>query len=193
MTAPAPAPFPLHGVCVDPATGLYTDPIATPLLGALMQACVDLYDSVPNADAPCAWLIVAGDQVNVERGAYAATLPGGAPCAGLLTVRLVSLEPIGTSGLPLRSFAVSWNAHVEVGVWRPAPEPVETGDGLVLPTVEEEQAAAEQTYLDAAIVRAALLGWADETDTPITFDSFLPWGPMGGVVGGATSVQFQLL
>lgn len=185
---------PLHGICVDPTSGAYSDPIATPLLGAVMQACVDLFESIPNADLPCSWLIVAGDQIQVERGGYAGLIENTAtPCAGLLTVRLVSLVPLGGGGEPIRNFAMSWTAHLEVGVFRPAPEPLETGDGLVLPTVEEEQAVGEQTRLDAAIVRAALLGWAEDQDVPIVFDSYTPWGPMGGVIGGATLAQLEIL
>lgn len=188
---------PLRGICVDPVTGHYTDPVAEPLLGAVLAAVVDLYESVPNADLPCSWLIVGGDQVQVDRAAYVGTTDTGAACAGLLTVRLVSLTPAdqfpNNGGGPIRQFALSWAARVEVGVWRPSAEPTETGDGLVLPAVEEEQAVGEQTRLDAAIVRAAVLGWAEESDVPIVFDSYTPWGPMGGVIGGATLVQLQIL
>lgn len=183
---------PLRGVCIDPATGAWSDPVATPLLGALMQAVMDLYDSAPNADPPCEWGIVAGNQVNVERGAFV-----DKGCAGQLTVRQVSTTPAeefpNTTGGPIREFDLSYSVHVEVGVWRPSPEPTDTGDGLVLPDPAAEQAAAEQVNLDAAIVRSALLHYAETTDTPIVLETYLPWGPEGGVVGGATTAQFQIV
>lgn len=189
---------PLRGICVDPATGAYADPVATPLLTGLLQAVVDLYEAPGSqAEPPCAWLVVAGDQIQVDRGGYVGQTDDGVPCSGLLTVRLVSLQPTenfpAAVGVPIRQFDLSWAARIEIGVWRPGPEPVETGDGLVLPTVEEEQAAGTVALLDAAVVRAALLHYAETTDTACLLESYLPWGPMGGVVGGATTVQFEIV
>jgi hypothetical protein len=189
---------PLRGICVDPATGAYTDPVATPLLGDVLQAVVDLYEAPGcGAEPPCAWLVVAGDQVQVERGGYTGRTDAGADCSGLLTVRLVSLQPteafpVGPSG-PIRQLDMSWACRLEVGVWRPYPEPVETADGLVLPTVEEEQAANDVALLDAAVVRAALTHHAETNDTAYLLESYLPWGPMGGVVGGVTTAQFEIV
>lgn len=183
---------PLGGLCVDPVTGVVSDPVATPLLGAVMQAVIDVYDAYPALTPPCSWGLVSGAQMAVDRGAFA-----GGGCAGLLTVRLVSISPAGFppggEGRPIRSFALGWSVAVEVGMWRPAAEVESTGDGAVLPALDDVQAEAELAALDAAVVRSALLGWASETDTPIVLGGYAPWGPDGGVVGGATTATLEVL
>lgn len=183
---------PLYGLCVDPATGALADPVATPVLTAVMQAVVDLYEEYPSATPPCSWGLVSGAQLAVDRGGYTDVV-GGVPCAGLLTVRLVAVTAaMVPGGGPVRLLDMPYEVGVEVGVWRPAAEPEETGDGLVLPGLDVVQVEAERAALDAAVVRAALLRLADERDWDITLGAYLPWGPDGGVVGGATGATFAI-
>jgi hypothetical protein len=179
-------------LCIDPVSGAVTDPVATPLLGAVMQAVVDLYDAQATLIPPCSWGLVSGAQMAVDRGGFI-----GDGCLGLLTVRLVQVAPTGAppgaEGFPVRRMSLAWSVTVEVGMWRPAGTVEDTGDGPVLPALEDVQAEAELSALDAAVVRSALLGWADEQDVPIMLGAFTPWGPEGGVVGGATTATFDVI
>lgn len=184
----------LFGACVDEQSGAVVDPVAAPVLTAVMQAVVDLYEEHPGTPSPCSWGLVSGAQMAVDRGGYAGTDEQGAPCAGLLTVRLVSVTPVMIPGEgPARLLTMPYRVGVEIGVWRPSAQPEETGDGLVLPPLDAVQAEAELAAADAAVVRAALLRLADEQDWPISLGAFLPWGPDGGVVGGATSAEFEIV
>jgi hypothetical protein len=180
------------GLCVDPGSGAVADPVATPLLRDVMQAVIDRFDAHPTLTPPCSWGLVSGAQMAVDRGAFA-----GDGCAGLLTGRLVSIAPTGAppgyEGLPHRMVPNAWSVAVEVGVWRPAGTVTDTPDGPILPALEDVQAEAELAALDAAVVRAALLGWADEVDVPVVLGAFIPWGPDGGVVGGATVATFDVI
>lgn len=189
MTLPGGQPM---GLCVDPGSGAVADPVATPLLRAVMQAVVDGYEAQAALTPPCSWGLVSGAQMAVDRGAYA-----DVGCSGLLTVRLVSVaptgQPVGSDGLALRRFPPSWSVGVEVGMWRPAAQPEETGDGLVLPALDVVQEEAELAALDAAVVRSALLGWAYEQDVPVQLGAYLPWGPDGGVVGGITTATYEII
>lgn len=187
MTAPV-------GLCVDTVTGQVSDPVATPVLTAVMQAVVDLYEAHPVLEPPCSWGLVSGSQMDVARGGYAGTAADGSTCAGLLTVRLVSVVPTGQPDPSyVRQFHLSWRVDVEVGMWRPAAQPEETGDGLVLPALDVVQAEADTAALDAAVVRAALLGWAQDQDVPVQLGPYLPWGPDGGIVGGVTTCTYEIV
>lgn len=184
---------PLYGACADPATQAVTDPVAAPVLAAVLQAVVDLYDEFPGTTPPCSWGLVSGAQMAVDRGGYTGLTDAGAPCAGLVTVRLVSVTPLPVpGGGPIRLYAMPYRVGVEVGVWRPSAQPEETGDGLILPALDVVQAEAEAAAVDAAVVRAALLRLADDTDWAFTPGAFLPWGPDGGIVGGVTTGDYEI-
>jgi hypothetical protein len=181
-------------ICV--VGGQVLDPVAAPVLAAVLGAVLDRYDELAAADpsvvAPCAAGVLSGAAAVVDRG-----LDEASGCCGQLWVRLVNLYP--TAQFPAQDATsvgdrdLSWAVVVEVGVVRPAPVVREAGTELLLPTMEEETAAADRAVLDAAIVRDALLyTYADALDVGMVLGAFVPFGPDGGVVGGATTATVHV-
>jgi hypothetical protein len=180
----------LSGLCLD-ATGRPVDAVAAPVLTGLLQATLALYDELP-VDGPCAAGLVSGAAPALDRGLDCA---GG--CAGQLWVRLVAVYPsrafpdpdVGTIRPP-----VSWAVTAEVGLVRPAPTLHDAESGTVtLPTMAEETTAADLAAVDAAILREALLvRYARAQGVGIALGTWVPYGPEGGIVGGAWTASIQV-
>lgn len=170
--------------------GGVVDPVAAPVLAGVLDAALALYDAVADrgVPTPCAAGVLAGAAAAVDRGMDVAD-----GCCGQLWVRLVNVYPTGAA-FPAPDVAahagrdLSWAVVVEVGVVRPAPTVQETAEGLVLPTMAEEQDAAALAATDSALIRQALLTeYAQDGEVGIVLGAFVPFGPDGGVVGGATT------
>jgi hypothetical protein len=89
------------GLCVD-AAGV-RDPIAGPVLTAVLTAVAHVYEETEDVVLPCAWGMFAGDGASVDRGADCSVDPEtGRECRGLVWVRLVNVFP---------SIAATWSAR----------------------------------------------------------------------------------
>jgi hypothetical protein len=165
----------LSGLCLDSA-GRPVDAVAAPVLTGLLAATLALYDDLP-VDGPCAAGLVSGAAPALDRGLDCA---GG--CAGQLWVRLVAVYP------------VSWAVTAEVGLVRPAPTLHDAESGtVVLPSMAEETSAADLAAVDAAILREALLvRYARAQGVGIALGTWVPYGPEGGIVGGAWTASIQV-
>lgn len=179
------------GLCLD-TIGRPSDGIAGPVLAAVLEAALAIYDELTGLDGPCAAGIVSGAAAAVDRG-----LDCGDGCQGMLWVRLESLYPSRNfpeaDSTPFRG-EMSWAAVVELGVVRAAPMLRGEGPDAQLPTMAEEEAAADRSNVDGAVLREALLvRYADEQDVGIVLGSWVPFGPDGGVVGGALTATIQIV
>jgi hypothetical protein len=167
------------GLCV--VDGVVVDPVAGPVLLDVLAAALEAFDEAPGVVAPCAAGVVAGAAAAVDRG-----LDTADGCCGQLWVRLVSLYPSRTfpdpDGRPTDAGSVSWAVVVEVGSVRPAP------------SMDEEQEAAWVAVTDQAVLRYALLTrYAEDREVQLVLGTFTPFGPEGGVVGGALTATIQIL
>jgi hypothetical protein len=179
------------GLCV--IDGVVVDPVAGPVLLDVLAAALGAFDEAPGAVAPCAAGVVAGAAAAVDRG-----LDTADGCCGQLWVRLVSLYPSRTfpdpDGRPTDAGSVSWAVVVEVGSVRPAPIVREEGERIILPSMDEEQEAAWVAVTDQAVLRYALLTrYAEDREVQLVLGTFTPFGPEGGVVGGALTATIQIL
>jgi hypothetical protein len=179
-------------LCV--VNGVIVDTVAAPVLNAVFAAVMDRFDELAGEQvtAPCAAGIVSGAAAAVDRG-----LDQESGCCGQLWVRLVNTYPTSAFPAPDQRPAgdrdLSYAVVVEVGVVRPAPALREVGGEVLLPPMAEEQAAADAAVIDAAIVRDALLyGYAETFDVGLVLGAFIPFGPDGGVVGGATTATIEV-
>lgn len=174
--------------------GQVMDPVAAPVLTGVLDAVLATYDALPpesTVQGPCAAGIMAGAAPALDRGLDCAD-----GCLGMLWVRLVNLYPSrafpAADATPYRG-DLSWAVHVEVGVVRPAPPMEDAAGELLIPSMEEEQAAAALAVTDAAILRTALLdGYAGDGEIGIVLGAWTPFGPDGGIVGGALTVTIQV-
>jgi hypothetical protein len=80
----------------------------------------------------------------------------------------------------------------EVGVMRPAPLAEVIGDELVLPTEEENTAAALQQLDDLETMYRALVMFGEEVEALLP-GIYTPIGPEGGVVGGKWTFTIGLI
>jgi hypothetical protein len=173
------------GLCIDGAS--VADPVAAPVLEALLDATVALYDSTSGVDSPCAVMFLSGAAAALDHGRDCA-----AGCSGQLWVRLVQAYP--TTRFPEQQVTayrgeLSYAVVVELGMVRPAPLETEIDGQLFVPTVEAEQAAAALAVTDQAILRhAALVSYGDELNVDLVLGAYTPFGPEGGVVGGSVTV-----
>lgn len=173
------------------------DPIAGPVLVDVLDAAVGLYEQLEERGVigPAVAGILGGAAAAVDRGLEVSSDPDR---AGQLWVRLVNLYPSTRfpeqDGAPVGDRDLSWAVVVEVGVVRPAPQVVDTPDGVVLPSMLEEHEAAALASVDAAVIRQALLvEYAQAGDVGIVLGQFTPFGPEGGVIGGATTATIQVV
>ena len=181
-------------LCVTDST--VADPVAAPVLAAVLDCVLALYDELQTKGitAPCAAAVVSGAAPALDRG-----LDETAGCCGQLWVRLVSLYPSTEAfpdqdATPRRLEDMSWAVQLEVGLVRPAPVIQEVAGEAVLPPMEEEQEAAAVAVTDAAIIRQALMSnYAEDQDVAVVLGAFVPFGPDGGIVGGATNVTVQVV
>ena len=187
MTTPTPAPLCVVG-------GQVQDPVAAPVLTGVLEAVLATYDALPEESTiqgPCAAGIVAGAAAALDRGLDCAD-----GCLGMLWVRLVNVFPsrqFPAADVTPAPGPLSWAVIVEVGVVRPAPVMEDAAGELIIPSMEEEQAAAALAVTDAAILRSALLTqYADAEDVSIVLGVWTPLGPDGGVVGGAVTATIQV-
>lgn len=180
MTAPT-------TLCLEPTS----DPIAAPVLAGILETVLGVYDGLPDVDGPCAAGAVAGASAAVDRGIDTAS-----GCCGQLWVRLVNLYPSRNfpeqDPGPARGF-LSWAVVVEVGIARPAPIVRDVDGTAILPSMAEEQAAADRLLIDSAVLRHALLAaYGKARDVGIVLGAWSPFGPDGGIVGGAYAVTVQV-
>jgi hypothetical protein len=183
------------GLCVDGAQ--VTDPVAGPVLAAVLAALADAYDGATGVPGPCAWGIFAGAAAAIDRGADCGTDPDtGEDCRGLVWVRLVSVYPSvdfpEPYPLPYRG-DLSWAVEVEVGTARPAPQVAEVDGEQYFPSMAAETDAATLAVTDTAIVRHALLtGYAADGEIGLVLGPVTPFGPEGGIVGSTTLATVQV-
>jgi len=102
------------------------------------------------------------------------------------------IEPLGSSP----SHVLRAGMFV-VTMYRCTPAVPDTvGDEVVLPSVDEEQAASRQLYTDAQRIQNALRAAERAGELPgcngMAFDSWTGLGPEGGMVGGELRVRVGL-
>jgi hypothetical protein len=182
---------PSVGLCVEGAN--VTDPVAAPVMSAVLDAVAAVYGQADNVPQPCAWGMFSGQAAALDRGGDCSAEP---PCQGMAWVRLVNVYPSERFpepyGLPWRG-DMSYAVVVEVGVARPAPQITEANGEQFVPTMDEETAAAALQVTDVAIVRQALLNeYAENQDVGIVLGQVVPFGPEGNVVGAVTTATVQV-
>jgi hypothetical protein len=183
------------GLCVDAAS--VRDPIAGPVLTAVLTAVAHVYEETEGIALPCAWGMFAGAAAAVDRGADCGTDPEtGRECRGLVWVRLVNVFPsIAFPDPYVQSYRddLSYAVLVEVGVARPAPKVTEADGEQYFPSMEEETDTAALLVTDLAIIRHALVTvYAGDGDIGLVLGVVTPFGPEGNVVGATTLATVQV-
>lgn len=180
-------------LCINGVT--VRDPVSGPVLTGVLDTTLALFESLGEQGIvpPCAAGIVAGAFAAVDRGLDV----GVNGELGMLWVRLANEYPSAKFPAPdiapVRDRDLSYAVVVEVGMLRPAPVEREIGDEVVLPSMEEEDQAAAMAVTDKAIVRQALLDYAEGADVELVMGQFTPFGPEAGVVGGAVTATIQVV
>ena len=135
----------------------------------------------------CSAAVMPGSAVPYDEGQEA--------CGGSLWVRLTTANPSAAfpaADTTVNNCAVTLAYPFEVGVMRPAPLAEMIGDELVLPTEEENTAAALRQLEDMETMYRTLVMFGDEVEALLP-GIYTPIGPEGGVVGGKWTFTIGLI
>lgn len=115
-------------------------------------------------------------------------------CGAMAWVRLMSANftqefpaPTARANACAESLAIP----VEVGIIRTAPMIKETARKLILPTSEEQAAAADKQYDDLEAIRRMLARSSRQVEDFVA-GQYTPMGPETGVVGGSWTFTFGM-
>lgn len=150
----------------------------------------------PVAEAMAACLCDELVRSRLPEVCFCGLLPGAVPSdqmgeslGGQAWVRVVRMFPSSTFPLqdnrPRISCGSELTVELELGVLRCAP--MASANGTVPPTMEETWEATRLQMADAAAMRRAAVCCYDESDL-VVLGQYVPYGPMGGVVGGMWTV-----
>lgn len=176
------------------------DPIATDLVGGVLQALIEAYDDPEWAAlAPCAVGLVSGANLVADHccdvDEYGTETATGEPCEGQLTLRVVNSFPTVDFPAPyvgaMPECGTSWAVELEVAIMRCALGMDDSVDPPRPPSMADEIRVAERALDDAGLIRQILVGYARaHGNQGISLGSWLPLGPDGGCVGGTVLSTF---
>lgn len=156
-------------------------PIMQTILASLMSNLADRNI----AKGLCAKTVLHGQVVPLDYGAES--------CGGMAWVRLTQAFPSvdfpEPADEPRRSCSGRLAYALEVGVARPAPIPHDSNGEFILPSDQENTATAALQHEDMEAIYEALI---DTDIEDLMVEAYNPFGPQGGVVGGAWTLTVSV-